>query len=206
MKVVFFPFNGNSIEAFDCVNDDIEVVAFVDDAPEKKDTNYCDIPILSRAELKDGDLKWIALPGSPTTFKNRKKLIASLNLRNEQFTQIISPKASIGKKTKIGYNTLVMTGSVLTSNSIIGNHCIILPNAIIHHDSTLGDYSIVGSNVTIAGNVTVGNNVYIGSGSRIKNGITIGEGALIGMGSNVIKDVPANTTYIGNPAKELIKT
>jgi acetyltransferase-like isoleucine patch superfamily enzyme len=35
------------------------------------------------------------------------------------------------------------------------------------------------------------------------NGVDIGAGALIGIGSNVIRNVPADSTYIGNPARAL---
>jgi acetyltransferase-like isoleucine patch superfamily enzyme len=46
----------------------------------------------------------------------------------------------------------------------------------------------------------------IGSGVTILGGITIGENAVIGAGSVVTKDVAANATVAGNPAKPLSKS
>jgi acetyltransferase-like isoleucine patch superfamily enzyme len=43
----------------------------------------------------------------------------------------------------------------------------------------------------------------IGSGSTLLGGITIGENAMVGAGSVVTRDVPANATVAGNPAKIL---
>ncbi len=43
----------------------------------------------------------------------------------------------------------------------------------------------------------------IGSGVTLLGGITIGEKALIGAGSLVTRDVPANATFAGNPARML---
>lgn len=43
----------------------------------------------------------------------------------------------------------------------------------------------------------------IGMGALIGPGITIGENAVIGMGAVVLKDVPDNTTVVGNPAKPI---
>ncbi|HEY0350134.1 MAG TPA: acyltransferase [Pyrinomonadaceae bacterium] len=40
----------------------------------------------------------------------------------------------------------------------------------------------------------------IGSGATILCGVTIGERAIVGAGAVVTKDVPADTTVIGNPA------
>ena len=41
----------------------------------------------------------------------------------------------------------------------------------------------------------------IGSNATILCGITIGENALVGAGSVVVKDVPANSIVVGNPAR-----
>lgn len=41
----------------------------------------------------------------------------------------------------------------------------------------------------------------VGMGAIVMPGVTIGEGAIIGAGSLVIKDVPAWTIAVGNPAK-----
>jgi acetyltransferase-like isoleucine patch superfamily enzyme len=56
------------------------------------------------------------------------------------------------------------------------------------------------------GNVRIENHVYIGAGAILRQGteskpLVIGEGAVVGMGSVVTKDVPANTTVVGNPAR-----
>lgn len=38
-------------------------------------------------------------------------------------------------------------------------------------------------------------------GETIRNQCTVGENAFVGLGAVVVKDVPADTTVIGNPAK-----
>ena len=49
--------------------------------------------------------------------------------------------------------------------------------------------------------VRIGEHVWIGGGAIILPGITIGDGAVIGAGSVVTRDVPANGTVVGNPAR-----
>ncbi len=47
---------------------------------------------------------------------------------------------------------------------------------------------------------------YVGMGAQLigkKNGLTIGEGAAVGAGSVVVKDIPNNEVYAGNPAKKI---
>ncbi|WP_170382944.1 sugar O-acetyltransferase [Ruegeria atlantica] len=51
--------------------------------------------------------------------------------------------------------------------------------------------------------VTIGRNVWVGGGAILMPGITIGDNATIGAGSVVTKDVAAQETVVGNPARLL---
>ncbi len=201
-KLVIFPFNGNGIEALDCLNDDeFEFIGFIDDDLAKNSDHY---QIFQRDILKRfPEFKLLAVPGGPESFMKRKNIISSINQDPDRFYTVIHPSASIGKNVKVGMNCLIMAGVVLTSNSIIGNHVCILPNSVVHHDSNIGEYTLLGSNVVVAGGTTIGCNSYIGSGSNIKNGLTIGKGTLVGLGSNILKNTEENSKMVGNPASDL---
>ena len=45
----------------------------------------------------------------------------------------------------------------------------------------------------------------MGVSSCVKQGTNIGDNALIGAGSVVVKQVPKNETWVGNPAKKIIE-
>lgn len=205
MKELFiFPFNGNGLEALNCLTEEYRFIGFIDDTPSKQGKHDLGFEVFSRAVIKDfPEAQILAVPGSPQTFIQRHEHIASLQLPIERFATIIHPRASISPISRIGYNVLIMAGVVLTSNCTIGNHVCILPNTVVHHDSVIGDYTLVGSNVTVAGYTTIGKNCYVGSGTSIINGIVIGDYTLIGMGSNVIKSIPANSKIVGNPARAI---
>ena len=53
---------------------------------------------------------------------------------------------------------------------------------------------------------TIGNNVIIGSGAQILGAIEVGDNARIGANSVVSKNVPANVTVAGVPAREFART
>lgn len=202
--LLIFPYNGNGLEALDCLGNDFNFIGFIDDTKEKQGVDAFGNNVFDRTAFeKYPKAKVLAVPGSPASFKVRKEIIDSLKLKEERFATVIHLNASISKNAKIGKNCLIFAGVVITSNAQIGNHICILPNTVIHHDTDIGDYTLIGSNICIAGYTTVGNNCYIGSGSNIINNISVGNNVLIGMGSNVIKNVSDNSKIAGNPAKAL---
>ena len=55
----------------------------------------------------------------------------------------------------------------------------------------------------IAKPVMIGNRVWIGGGAIVLAGVRIGDDAIVGAGSVVTRDVPAGTTVVGNPARQV---
>ncbi len=203
-KLLIFPFNGNGLEAIDCIQGQYELIGFVDDTPEKQGTSTNGYKVFGRDAFDTyPDAKVLAVPGGPQSFMNRIEIINSLSLARERFATVIHPKASVSSLATIGKNVLIMAGVTITSNATLEDHVCVLPNSVIHHDSVIGLWTLIGSSVVVAGNVRVGNNCYIGSGSTIINGMEIGDQSLVGLGSNVIRSVPPRARVVGNPAREI---
>lgn len=84
----------------------------------------------------------------------------------------------------------------------VGNNCLIGPNVGLYtagHNIDPKDRHLTGT----ARPITIGNDVWIGGHSVILGGVTIGDHAIIAAGSVVIKDVPTNTVFGGNPARKI---
>ena len=202
--LLIFPYNGNGLEALDCLGTSYRLLSFIDDSPDKQQRGVHGYLVRSRLALAEyPQARVLAVPGSPNSFLSRRGVIDSLGIETDRFARVIHATARISPLATIGRNVLIMAGVVVTSNAIIGDHVCVLPNTVIHHDAVIGAWSLLGSNVTIAGSTRVGENCYIGSGSSVMHGLHIGERALVGIGSNVLRDVQAGTRVAGNPARAL---
>ena len=92
------------------------------------------------------------------------------------------------------------------SGVVLGRHTHI-NGGVFAVRCTIGDYCTIAPGVTICGDVTIGNEVFIGAGATICNLVTIEDGATIGAGATVLPNttVPAGKTYVGTPARQVIR-
>ncbi|PZV39072.1 sugar O-acetyltransferase [Mesorhizobium kowhaii] len=88
-----------------------------------------------------------------------------------------------------------------TASVRIGKGTLLGPNVQIycaeHHKAAAGRQA----GLEIARPIEIGTNAWIGGSAIILGGVSIGEGAIVGAGAVVTRDVAANTTVVGNPAR-----
>lgn len=99
----------------------------------------------------------------------------------------IHPGATIGPRLFIDHGM----GVVIGETAEIGADCM------LYHGVTLGGTSLTHTKR----HPTLGNHVVVGAGAKVLGPITIGDRARIGANAVVIKDVPADATAVGVPAK-----
>ena len=132
----------------------------------------------------------------------RRQLVMPLAAKNAVFISY-TREAFIAGRSHIGPGSFVTPGAIISTDCSIGAYAYIDTNVILGHDVHIGDYCMLGAMSFLAGNVQVGNGVAIHPRATIGKGVRIGDGATIGLGSVVIKDVAANTTVFGNPARTI---
>lgn len=109
----------------------------------------------------------------------------------------------IGNNVEIGSNTTIDRGAL--SDTRIGDFTKINNLCHIAHNNIIGKNVIIAGCVNISGSNIIEDNVLLAPNSSIRGWLKVGEGATIGMGAVVTKNVPKGETWIGNPARKLVK-
>jgi serine O-acetyltransferase len=102
----------------------------------------------------------------------------------------IHPGATIGNRFFIDHGM----GVVIGETAEIGDDCT------LYHGVTLGGTSWEKAKR----HPTLGNNVVVGAGAKILGPIMVGDNARVGSNSVVVKDVPADATVVGIPARMVV--
>jgi sugar O-acyltransferase (sialic acid O-acetyltransferase NeuD family) len=186
-----------------------EVMAFVDDNPERQGKRVNEIQVISfnEAQLFAKRLPIVLAVGSSQL---RERLYEKAKKAGFRFQSLIHPRAEMSELIEIGEGTVIAAGSILTVNIKLGKQVQINLDCTIGHDVVVEDFATLAPGVHVSGWVHIGPRAYIGTGAVIINGsennpIYIGEDAVVGAGAVVTKSVPSRTTVVGVPARPLEK-
>ncbi|WP_142669847.1 DapH/DapD/GlmU-related protein [Alteribacter lacisalsi] len=127
--------------------------------------------------------------------------VADLSSIRENVTvdtdSIIGRNVIVENNTRIGKRVTVQTGCYVTADMIIEDEVFIGPCCSSSNDKYMGAGNFSHTGPIIKKGAKIGNN------TTMLPAVTIGENAIVGAGAVIVKDVPAGTTVVGNPARQI---
>lgn len=180
------------------------ILGFVDDDIEKKGMTIDGYPVIGTieylCELREETYVTCAI-GNGKIRENIWKYIKKNHYIRA--ATLVDPSVITGKDVMIGEASIVCAGTVLAIGAKLGFNTIVNLNCTIGHDTILGDYCTIHPGTNVSGRVVVGRCTEIGTGSRIIQGLNIPKYSVFGAGTVVIRDVTAEGTYVGVPARKI---
>ncbi len=179
------------------------VLGFLSDDPTWHRRIVGDLPVLGGSEWVHARTAPIAIAigvGGPAL---KQRLVARVRTPFASFPTLVHPSVVRGRRVSLGEGTIVCAGSVITVDIRVGAFSTINLCCTIGHDADLSDYTTLAPSVNVSGHVTVGEGTDVGTGSKVIQGVSIGEWSIVGAGAVVSRDLPANVTAVGVPAKAI---
>lgn len=102
------------------------------------------------------------------------------------------------KSISIGNHVMIGAGTIINDSN---NHCIDYKSRRLERHNGIKKYNLE----ILSAPVIIEDDVFIGARCIIGKGVTIGARSIISAGSVVVKDVPREEVWGGNPAKFIKK-
>ncbi|MCL2508214.1 MAG: acetyltransferase [Oscillospiraceae bacterium] len=184
--------------------DRYDILGFVDDAPSLQGASVNGLPVV-------GDTQWlidypkeicaVICVGNSQVRKNIYNKI-KVNPR-VSFPTVIADNVRFSPFVTFGQGCVICLSTVLTVNIALGDFVVAGVGCTVGHDAALDDFVTLYPGAVVSGNVHIGACAEIGTGANIIQGKRVGGNAVIGAGAVVVRDIPADCTAVGVPAKPI---
>lgn len=192
------------VDAIVARNGDIDLLGFVDDKPNAINQKLVEqrgsrvLGPLSWFDTIAEEISYVIGIGNPQVCA---RIDREMSRRSLPAFTLVHPEASLGWNIRLFPGVIVCAGARLSTNITVGRHVHVDRNCLIGHDSHIGDYTVMFPGATVAGSVQVGQSSLLGSNSTTLQSLRIGQGAVLGAGAVLTRDIPAEATAVGVPAR-----
>ena len=185
-----------------------DLVGLLEIDPELIGSTVLGVPILGDDDMlphlkEQGVRHFFVGVGSVGDTSNRIRIYEMALALDMEPVVAIHPSAIISRSAEIGKGITVMAGVIVNACVRLGDNVILNTGAILDHDCCIGNHVHVATGARLSGAVRVGAGAHIGAGAVVRQNLTIGRGAIVGVGAAVVRDVEANETVAGVPARRL---
>ena len=138
--------------------------------------------------------------GSPA---GRAAVVDRLTSARLSFPALVHPGVALGPAQRIGLGAgcIVQQGCILTCDITLGRFVLLNLGCTIGHDATLGDFCSLMPHANVSGGAQLATGVYLGTNATVIQGVRIGARTIVGAGAVAVRDLPANVTAVGVPAR-----
>ena len=144
------------------------------------------------------DVEFVIAVGNPM---HRKVLYDKVKKEKYNFTNLISPDATVNDDVKLGVGIIIERVSFVGFGVVISDNVFISGGVCISHDAFIDKHCVILQYSILGGLCRIGSTVFIGQNSTIKDRISVGDNALVSMCAAVFHDVPSAKVVLGNPAR-----
>ncbi|MBF9222256.1 acetyltransferase [Hymenobacter ruricola] len=181
-----------------------DVRGFYDDAAPATPT-VAGLPYLGTAADLNATPTPLAVAVAVGSSASRAAVVARLTSDKLTFPALVHPHVALGPQQRIalGEGCIIQQGCLLTCDISLGRFVLLNLGCTVGHDAVLEDFCSLMPHANVSGAARLAAGCYLGTNATVIQGVRVGEGSIVGAGAVVVRDLPANVTAVGVPAREL---
>ncbi|MBT9393329.1 acetyltransferase [Hymenobacter sp. NST-14] len=181
-----------------------ELVGFYDDQPPATDLIH-GLRYLGNAQDLNATPTPLAVAVAVGSSRSRAAVVSRLTSPQLSFPTLIHPGVSTEsfQHLHIGPGCLITQGCILTTDIRLGRHVLLNLGCTVGHDAVLEDFCSLMPHANVGGEAHLAEGVYLGTNATVLNQVRVGARTILGAGAVAIRDLPADCTAVGVPARIL---
>jgi sugar O-acyltransferase (sialic acid O-acetyltransferase NeuD family) len=195
-------------DSHDAGDREYEIAAFIDDSLEKG-SDFYGYPViggtsdLDEIEETIGPLDTLGLVCAIGEPRIRRKVLDLISPRFKIFPNLIHPSAQVSKFASVGKGNVISQNVVVQPEALVGDFNVIKAGVAVGSYSKITEYCTMGTNSITQCRATLLPGSSMGGGALVIEDVTLGERSHVGPNSLLTRDLDADTTVLGVPARRL---
>lgn len=179
-----------------------DLVGFYDDQPPATDLIH-GLRYLGTAADLNATPEPLAVAVAVGSSASRAAVVARLTSPRLHFPVLIHPGVSTEsfQHLQIGAGCIITQGCVLTTDIRLGRYVLLNLGCTVGHDAVLDDFCSLMPHANVGGGAHLATGVYLGTNATVLHQIRIGARTVLGAAAVAVRDLPADCTAVGVPAR-----
>ena len=179
-----------------------QVHGFYDDRAPDTPT-VAGLPYLGTSADLNATSQPLAVAVAVGSSAGRAAVVARLTSAQLSFPSLVHPGVALHPRQRValGAGCIIQQSCVLTCDIALGRFVLLNLGCTVGHDAELDDFCSLMPHANVSGAARLGPGVYLGTNATVIQGVQVGENTIVGAGAVVVRDLPANVTAVGVPAK-----
>ena len=181
-----------------------QVRGFYDDRAPATPT-VAGLPYLGTSTDLNASPEPLAVAVAVGSSAGRAAVVARLTSPRLSFPSLVHPGVALHPRQRVamGAGCLIQQSCVLTCDITLGRFVLLNLGCTVGHDAGLSDFCSLMPHANVGGAAHLETGVYLGTNATVIQGVRVGENTIVGAGAVAVRDLPANITAVGVPARAI---
>lgn len=131
----------------------------------------------------------------------RAAIAAKVQSSGGELVTLIHHTAYVASSATVGSGSILCPFAMVGAHAVVGNNVSMNVYASVGHEAVVGDHVILSPYSALLGRTRLGDRCYVATNATVAPGVSVGTQSKMSVGAAVMRDAPAGSLLVGNPAK-----